>query len=205
MFPYPSGRLHMGHFRVYTVTDVLVRYYQLLGYDVIFPMGWDAFGLPAENAAIDRAVLPADWTYKWAICFINMVFCFLRNIQNMRDQLTKDMSLSIDWSREFATCNSEYYRWTQWLFVKLFKAGLAYRRLAEVNWDPIDKTVLANELVDAEGRSWRSGALVETRAMRQWYFRTLAYSEVSQNGWSSLRLVHKYFPARHFVILVSTL
>lgn len=102
-----------------------------------------------------------------------------RNIQNMRKQLRNDMKLSFDWTREIATCNSNYYRWTQWLFIKLFEAGLAYRRLAEVNWDPIDKTVLANELVDAEGRSWRSGALVEKRVMRQWYFRTLAYSEAS--------------------------
>ncbi|VDD76933.1 unnamed protein product [Mesocestoides corti] len=168
MFPYPSGRLHMGHLRVYTITDVLVRYYQSLGHEVIFPMGWDAFGLPAENAAIDRRVLPDQWTHE--------------NIQNMRKQLTTDMSLSVDWTREFATCDPDYYKWTQWLFIKLFNAGLAYRRLAEVNWDPVDKTVLANELIDAEGRSWRSGAVVERRVMRQWYFRTLAYSESLKNG-----------------------
>ncbi|KAM7540286.1 hypothetical protein Aperf_G00000037227 [Anoplocephala perfoliata] len=173
MFPYPSGRLHLGHLRVYTVTDVLARYYQLVGNEVIFPMGWDAFGLPAENAAIDRGVLPEEWTHK--------------NISSMRHQIMEDMKLNIDWSREFATCNSDYYKWTQWLFVKLFKAGLAYRRLAEVNWDPIDKTVLADELVDAEGKSWRSGALVQKRAMRQWYFRSLAYSESLKDGLKEIK------------------
>ncbi|VDM03075.1 unnamed protein product [Schistocephalus solidus] len=166
MFPYPSGRLHMGHLRVYTVADVLARYYRSRNHTVIFPMGWDAFGLPAENAAIDRSILPSVWTSD--------------NINSMREQLTRDMLLSLDWTRELSTCDPSYYKWTQWLFIKLYKAGLAYRRLAIVNWDPVDQTVLANELVDAEGKSWRSGAVVMKRVMRQWYFRTLAYSKVGQ-------------------------
>ncbi|BHF57977.1 Belongs to the class-I aminoacyl-tRNA synthetase [Sparganum proliferum] len=168
MFPYPSGRLHMGHLRVYTVADVLARYYRSRGHTVIFPMGWDAFGLPAENAAIDRSILPSVWTSD--------------NIRSMREQLTRDMLLSIDWTRELSTCYPDYYKWTQWLFIKLYKAGLAYRRLAVVNWDPVDQTVLANELVDAEGRSWRSGAMVTKRIMRQWYFRTQAYSKSLVEG-----------------------
>uniref|UniRef100_A0A0X3NJV4 leucine--tRNA ligase n=1 Tax=Schistocephalus solidus TaxID=70667 RepID=A0A0X3NJV4_SCHSO len=168
MFPYPSGRLHMGHLRVYTVADVLARYYRSRNHTVIFPMGWDAFGLPAENAAIDRSILPSVWTSD--------------NINSMREQLTRDMLLSLDWTRELSTCDPSYYKWTQWLFIKLYKAGLAYRRLAIVNWDPVDQTVLANELVDAEGKSWRSGAVVMKRVMRQWYFRTLAYSKSLVEG-----------------------
>ncbi|KAA3681315.1 leucyl-tRNA synthetase [Paragonimus westermani] len=164
MFPYPSGHLHLGHLRVYTVADVLYRYQSMRGMVVLQPMGWDAFGLPAENAAIDRSVSPLNWTKT--------------NISHMRDQMESTMLLGLDWSRELSTCNEEYYRWTQWLFLKLYQAGLAYHRLAFVNWDPVDHTVLADELVDAEGRSWRSGALVERRLLRQWFFRTTVYSEV---------------------------
>ncbi|KAF8566040.1 hypothetical protein P879_02191 [Paragonimus westermani] len=168
MFPYPSGHLHLGHLRVYTVADVLYRYQSMRGMVVLQPMGWDAFGLPAENAAIDRSVSPLNWTKT--------------NISHMRDQMESTMLLGLDWSRELSTCNEEYYRWTQWLFLKLYQAGLAYHRLAFVNWDPVDHTVLADELVDAEGRSWRSGALVERRLLRQWFFRTTVYSESLLNG-----------------------
>ncbi|KAF6773120.1 hypothetical protein AHF37_10944 [Paragonimus kellicotti] len=168
MFPYPSGHLHLGHLRVYTVADVLYRYQSMRGMVVLQPMGWDAFGLPAENAAIDRSVSPLNWTKT--------------NIRYMRDQMESTMLLGLDWSRELSTCSEEYYRWTQWLFLKLYQAGLAYHRLAFVNWDPVDHTVLADELIDAEGRSWRSGALVERRLLRQWFFRTTVYSESLLNG-----------------------
>lgn len=161
MFPYPSGKLHMGHVRNYTISDVLSRYYRLKGYQVLQPMGWDAFGLPAENAAIAHKVAPAKWTYA--------------NIDNMRNQL-KQLGLSIDWTREFATCDDSYYRWEQWLFVKLFKKGLVYNKLATVNWDPIDQTVLANEQV-IDGRGWRSGALVEKREIPMYYFAISKYSD----------------------------
>ncbi|OOR88085.1 leucine--tRNA ligase [Moraxella caviae] len=161
MFPYPSGKLHMGHVRNYAITDVLSRYYRQKGYDVMQPMGWDAFGLPAENAAIDNGVAPHAWTFA--------------NIDNMRTQL-KALGLSIDWSREFATCTPEYYRWEQWLFLQLYKKGLVYKKLSTVNWDPVDNTVLANEQV-VDGRGWRSGALVEKRDIPMYYFKITDYAD----------------------------
>ena len=162
MFPYPSGNLHMGHVRVYTIVDVIARLKRMQGYRVLNPMGWDAFGLPAENAAIERGVHPAKWTYQ--------------NIDQMRDQL-KQLGISFDWTKEVATCSPEYYRWTQWIFLEFFKAGLAYQKEATVNWDPIDQTVLANEQVDADGKSWRSGAKVERKLLRQWFFKITDYAE----------------------------
>ncbi|MBE9181374.1 leucine--tRNA ligase [Oculatella sp. LEGE 06141] len=162
MFPYPSGSLHMGHVRNYTITDVIARVRRMQGYRVLHPMGWDAFGLPAENAAIDRGVHPAKWTYQ--------------NIAQMRAEL-KRLGLSYDWKREVATCSPDYYRWTQWIFLEFLKAGLAYQKEAAVNWDPVDQTVLANEQVDSEGRSWRSGAKVERRLLRQWFLKITDYAE----------------------------
>ncbi|XGV96698.1 MAG: leucine--tRNA ligase [Leptolyngbya sp. BL-A-14] len=162
MFPYPSGSLHMGHVRNYTITDVLARVRRMQGYRVLHPMGWDAFGLPAENAAIDRGVHPAKWTYQ--------------NIDQMRAEL-KRLGLSYDWSREVATCSPDYYKWTQWIFLQFFQAGLAYQKESAVNWDPIDQTVLANEQVDSEGKSWRSGAKVERKLLRQWFFKITDYAE----------------------------
>jgi leucyl-tRNA synthetase len=162
MFPYPSGNLHMGHVRNYTITDVIARVRRMQGYRVLHPMGWDAFGLPAENAAIDRGVHPAQWTYQ--------------NIDQMRAQL-KQLGLSYDWDREVATCAPDYYKWTQWSFIQFLKAGLAYQKEAAVNWDPVDQTVLANEQVDSEGRSWRSGAKVERRLLRQWFLKITAYAD----------------------------
>jgi leucyl-tRNA synthetase len=162
MFPYPSGNLHMGHVRNYTITDVIARVRRMQGYRVLHPMGWDAFGLPAENAAIDRGVPPATWTYQ--------------NIDQMRSQL-QTLGLSYDWQREVATCSPDYYRWTQWLFLQFYEAGLAYQKESAVNWDPIDQTVLANEQVDSEGRSWRSGAKVERKLLRQWFLKITAYAD----------------------------
>ena len=162
MFPYPSGNLHMGHVRNYTITDVIARVRRMQGYRVLHPMGWDAFGLPAENAAIDRGVHPAKWTYQ--------------NIDQMRAQL-KQLGLSYDWDREVATCSPDYYKWTQWSFIQFLNAGLAYQKEAAVNWDPIDQTVLANEQVDNEGRSWRSGAKVERKLLKQWFLKITAYAD----------------------------
>jgi leucyl-tRNA synthetase len=162
MFPYPSGNLHMGHVRNYVITDVIARQKRMQGHRVLHPMGWDAFGLPAENAAIERGIHPATWTYQ--------------NIAHMRGQLQK-LGLSIDWEREVATCSPEYYRWTQWIFLKFYEGGLAYQKDGMVNWDPIDLTVLANEQVDGDGRSWRSGAIVEKKALKQWYFKITEYAE----------------------------
>ncbi|AUZ84194.1 leucine--tRNA ligase [Methylophaga nitratireducenticrescens] len=161
MFPYPSGQLHMGHVRNYTIGDVISRYQRMLGKNVLQPMGWDAFGLPAENAALKHQVPPAEWTYK--------------NIDYMRAQLQR-LGLAYDWDREIATCKPDYYRWEQWLFVRLFKKGLVYNKTAAVNWDPVDQTVLANEQV-IDGRGWRSGALVERREIPQWFMKITDYAE----------------------------
>ena len=161
MFPYPSGRLHMGHVRNYTIGDVIARYQRMLGKNVLQPMGWDAFGLPAENAAIENNVPPARWTRS--------------NIDYMRGQLQR-LGFSYDWSRELATCDPDYYRWEQWFFTRLYERKLVYRKTAVVNWDPIDQTVLANEQV-IDGRGWRSGALVERREIPQWFVRITAYAD----------------------------
>ena len=161
MFPYPSGRIHMGHVRNYTIGDVIARYKRARGFNVLHPMGWDAFGLPAENAAMERKIHPADWTYS--------------NIATMRGQLQM-MGLSLDWDRELATCHEGYYRQQQALFLDFLEADLAYRRESWVNWDPVDHTVLANEQV-IEGRGWRSGALIERRKLSQWFLRITAYAD----------------------------
>ena len=161
MFPYPSGRLHMGHVRNYTIGDVISRYQRMQGKNVLQPMGWDAFGMPAENAAIERGVAPAHWTYE--------------NIGYMREQL-KRLGFAYDWSRELATCKPEYYRWEQLLFTRLMRKGLVYKKNAVVNWDPVDQTVLANEQV-VDGRGWRSHALVERREIPQWFMRITAYAD----------------------------
>jgi leucyl-tRNA synthetase len=161
MFPYPSGKLHMGHVRNYTIGDVIARYQRMLGKNVLQPMGWDAFGLPAENAALKNRVAPAGWTYA--------------NIDDMRGQL-KRLGFGYDWTRELATCRPEYYKWEQWLFTRLYKQGLVYRKNAVVNWDPVDQTVLANEQV-IDGRGWRSGALVERREIPQWFVKITDYAD----------------------------
>ena len=161
MFPYPSGKLHMGHVRNYTIGDVLSRYHHMKGFNVLQPMGWDAFGLPAENAAIQNNVPPAKWTFD--------------NIAYMRTQL-KSLGFAIDWSRELATCQPEYYKWNQWLFLRMLEKGIAYKKTQTVNWDPVDQTVLANEQV-IEGRGWRTGALVEKREIPGYYFSITSYAQ----------------------------
>ena len=161
MLPYPSGRLHMGHVRNYSIGDVISRYQKMLGKNVMQPIGWDAFGLPAENAAIKNQVPAAGWTYE--------------NIKHMKEQLV-ELGFGYDWSRELATCHPEYYRWEQWFFVKLFEKGLVYKKKAVVNWDPVDQTVLANEQV-VEGCGWRSGAPVEKKEISQWYMKITDYAE----------------------------
>ncbi len=161
MFPYPSGKLHMGHVRNYTIGDVLSRYHKMLGYNVLQPMGWDAFGLPAENAAMANKVPPAKWTYE--------------NIKYMKSQL-KSLGFALDWSREVATCDPEYYKWNQWLFLQMLEKGLVYKKTGTVNWDPVDKTVLANEQV-IDGKGWRTGAEVEKREIPMYFMRISAYAQ----------------------------
>ena len=170
MLPYPSGALHMGHVRNYTIGDVISRYHRMNGKNVMQPMGWDAFGLPAENAAIKNNTAPAKWTYS--------------NIDHMRTQL-KRLGFAYDWSREVTTCKPEYYRWEQLMFTRLMKSGMAYRKKAEVNWDPVDQTVLANEQV-IDGRGWRSGAEVERKSIYQWFLKITDYSEELLSGLEKL-------------------
>lgn len=170
MFPYPSGRLHMGHVRNYTIGDVVSRFQRMQGKNVLQPMGWDAFGLPAENAAIDNKTAPAKWTYK--------------NIEYMKTQLNS-LGFGYDWSRELATCKQDYYRWEQWFFTRLFDKGLVYKKNATVNWDPIDQTVLANEQV-IDGRGWRSGALVEQKEIPQWFIKITDYADQLLNDLDKL-------------------
>src|SRR4051794_39725733 len=170
MFPYPSGRIHMGHVRNYTMGDVIARYRRMQGFEVLHPMGWDAFGMPAENAAMERQVHPGEWTWQ--------------NIAAMRDQL-KRIGFALDWSREFATCDPAYYGHEQALFLDLFKAGLVYRKESEVNWDPVDMTVLANEQV-IDGKGWRSGATVERRKLAQWFLKITDFADDLLEGLESL-------------------
>ncbi len=170
MFPYPSGRLHMGHVRNYSLGDVISRYQRMQGKNVMQPMGWDAFGLPAENAAIKNNSAPAKWTYQ--------------NIDYMRNQL-KSLGFGYDWDRELATCSKEYYRWEQWFFTKLYEKGLVYKKNATVNWDPVDQTVLANEQV-IDGRGWRSGAIVEKKEIPQWFIKITDYAEELLNDLDQL-------------------
>ena len=202
MFPYPSGKLHMGHVRNYTIGDVLTRYHRMRGFNVLQPMGWDAFGMPAENAAIQNNVPPAKWTYA--------------NIDYMKTQL-KRLGFAIDWSRELATCKPDYYRWEQWLFTRLYQKGLIYKKLGTVNWDPVDETVLANEQV-IDGRGWRSGALIEKREIPMYYMKITAYADEllealdALPGWpEQVKLMQKNWIGRsegvevHFPYEVSTI
>ncbi|MEO6354135.1 MAG: class I tRNA ligase family protein, partial [Burkholderiaceae bacterium] len=161
MLPYPSGKLHMGHVRNYTINDVMYRYLRMNGYNVLMPMGWDAFGMPAENAAMANHVPPAQWTYA--------------NIAHMKQQM-ESMGLAVDWSREMTACTPEYYKWNQWMFLKMLEKGIVYQKTGTVNWDPIDQTVLANEQV-IDGRGWRSGALIEKREIPMYYAKITDYAE----------------------------
>lgn len=171
MFPYPSGMLHMGHLRVYVISDSLNRFYQQRGHNVIHPMGWDAFGLPAENAAIERKINPHEWTEA--------------NIDKMKHQMN-NMLANFQWDKEIKTCDPSYYKFTQWIFLQMFKKGIAYQKEAEINWDPIDKTVLANEQVDSKGKSWRSGAVVEKKMLKQWFLGITKYAEELLNDLNDL-------------------
>jgi leucyl-tRNA synthetase len=170
MFPYPSGRIHMGHVRNYTMGDVLARYQKMRGFEVLHPMGWDAFGMPAENAAMEKGVHPGGWTRA--------------NIAQMKAQLQR-IGFALDWTREFATCDPEYYGHEQALFVDLYEAGLVYRKESTVNWDPVDMTVLANEQV-IDGKGWRSGAEVEKRKLNQWFLKITDFADDLMEGLSSL-------------------
>jgi leucyl-tRNA synthetase len=170
MFPYPSGNLHMGHVRNYTIGDVISRFKRMQGYNVLQPMGWDAFGLPAENAAIENKVSPKKWTKE--------------NIQNMRGQFDT-LGFSYDWSREINTSSPNYYRWEQWFFIQLFKSGLVERKESEVNWDPVDQTVLANEQV-IDGKGWRSGVDIERKKINQYFLKITKYAEELLNGLDDL-------------------
>ena len=176
MFPYPSGSLHMGHVRNYTLGDVIARYQRALGKNVLQPFGWDAFGLPAENAAIKNGIPPAQWTKQ--------------NIAAMKEQFLK-LGNGIDWRREITTCDPCYYRWEQWFFIKLFERGLVYKKTALVNWDPVDQTVLANEQV-VDGRGWRSGALIDRKEISQWFIKITAYAEELLNDLDTL----EHWPAQ---------
>ena len=170
MFPYPSGNIHMGHVRNYVIGDIYARYQKLQGHEITHPMGWDAFGLPAENAAIEFNTHPKDWTYK--------------NIDNMKNQLSM-LDLKIDWQKELATCDIGYYRFQQEIFIELYKKGLEYKKDALVNWDPVDQTVLANEQV-IDGKGWRTGADVEQKVLSQWFFKITAYAEELLQGLEDL-------------------
>ncbi len=194
MFPYPSGQLHMGHVRNYTLGDVVSRYKRMQGFNVMQPMGWDAFGLPAENAAVQNKVAPAQWTYQ--------------NIEYMKGQL-KRLGYGYDWHRELATCTPQYYRWEQWFFTRLFERGIAYQKLAVVNWDPVDQTVLANEQV-VDGKGWRSGAVVERREIPMWFLKITDYAEEllqeidNLEGWpDSVRLMQRNWIGRSEGVLAN--
>jgi leucyl-tRNA synthetase len=171
MFPYPSGKLHIGHIRNYAITDAIAKYKKQQGFNTFQPMGWDAFGLPAENAARDRNIHPQAWTNQ--------------NIAQMKEQVQK-MNFDINWDTEINTSSPEYYRWTQWLFIQMYKRGLAYQKESTVNWDPIDETVLANEQIDANGKSWRSGAIAQQREMKQWFFKITEYADELRRGLESM-------------------
>ena len=193
MFPYPSGRLHMGHVRNYTIGDVISRYQQMMGKNVLQPMGWDAFGLPAENAAMNNKVAPAEWTYS--------------NIDYMRNQL-QSLGFAIDWSRELATCQPEYYRWNQWMFLRLLEKGIIYQKTGTVNWDPVDQTVLANEQV-IDGKGWRTGAEVEKREIPMYYMAITKYAEEllsdldQLDGWpEQVRTMQKNWIGKSFGVRV---